>query len=297
MKIFKLLQLDSSCSSEQSLALSFGDAYLFRHNRIFRNIRRACIASGYSYNDKPDAAYLALPLSQLENIMNSGQIPYVDNVGVLQQLEKKCPHAVEWFEISENLKRNYVLHESCHAVARKFLKSDETVGGMLALMLEESYANTCELFGILDAEDQAHRIFYESNSYTTLFELRTNLKKACDEIGEPIVFQFFLFGYLHSNYLHNSFSDIDFLAVQKLAEGLAGRQLPAAQIKTVRSLVKVCFTLDLDFRTTTTGLHLKLSQVSPALSSKNSYAGVLAEKSELINSIQRLTQLALERNK
>jgi hypothetical protein len=263
MKLFRLLQLDSA-QVEYGLVRSFGDSFLVSHNRIYGNIRREALNCGFTFSDNPDIAYLTLPLTQLNRIMESRIIPYVDNTEVLRSLEIRCPRQIDFFEIRENLKKNHGYHESCHGIARHWLGKLTDQNSRLHLLIEESFSNSCELFGILEAEDAAHRIFYEMNSYTSLFDIRTNLKRACEELGREVMFRFFMLGYLHSNHLFSSYSESDFMKTAIFVTGDSGSRLSAQQLKMVRGLVKVCFTLDFNFRTTTTGLFLKLNGI-PAL--------------------------------
>ena len=259
MKILRLLQADEALKTDISLGSNLGDAYLLKNNRIYRNLRLQSLSAGFRFSSEPNASYLALPLSQLESLMFDQVIPIHDNVSVLKQLERRCPNSIEWQEISENLKKNYLMHESCHAVARSLAKAEGLEKNTLSLLMEEAFANACELFGTLDAEDQVHRIFYDHNSYTAIFDMRSNLKKSCCEVGEETAFKFFVVGYLHANYLFSGFSDKEFQAVVSFFELPEGKAFTASQLKSLRALVKVCFTLDLNFRVTTTGLHMRLN--------------------------------------
>lgn len=297
MKILKLLEMDRACVNELSLPGCLGDSFLLKNNRIFRNVRQGCVESGFSFSDKPESSYSALPLSQLENLMKSRIIPYFNNVDVLQELENRCP-AVEWAEVSQNLKRNFVMHESCHAIAVNLDGGSKSPQSRLSILIEESFANTCELFGILDAEDAAHKIFYECNSYSAVFEMKTNLKKACAEIGKAEMFNFFMLGYLHSNFLFNSFSEKQFDSLLSLVADMSGVRLQPAQVKTLKALLKICFTLDYEFRTVTTGLHLKLSFGGRSFPGGDfSYFTELMQNHSHIDKIQRLTKLALKGEK
>ncbi len=226
--------------------------------------------------------------------MASRSIPYVDNVEVLRSIEKKIPGLVEYYEVRENLKKNFVFHESCHAVARGRLTGDDRALKKMNLLLEESYANTCELFGALEAEDSAHRIFYEANSFTALFEMRGNLKKLCNDVGAPLVFQFVMLGYLHSNFLFNSFSEKEFEKVSIYLAKINNTAISPLHLKALRVLLKVCFTLDLNFRTTTTGLHLKLSGVpDSSLVGDFSYFDTICNNGFYHRALKQLTDTAL----
>ena len=269
MKISRLLELNRQNSEPLALAQNLGDGFLLKNNPIYRNTRKAASEFGFKFSNELQADFLALPYSQLEDILEKKVIPYVDNVSVLEKVVKQTKDQVVWDEISDGFRRNYVFHESCHAVIRslsqKIIKSKaslQTLEGQqkkcLHMLLEESFANTCELLAGIEAHDQAHKIFYELNSYTFLFESRTYLKAACDSLGKDFVLKFFVLVYLHSNFLVQNLNDKQFDVILKLA---GHSKVDSKDLKNLKALSKIPFTLYLRFRTTTTALHLKLSGI------------------------------------
>lgn len=270
MKIAKLLELHNQHTNKESLAANFGDGYLLKNNRIYRNIRFAVLERGYKFSNEFNPDYLALPFGQLESILRNRLIPFADNVGVLEKLVLQMKDSVEWNDIADGIKRNYVFHEACHGVARAEFEVcmansadcshlEKQQQKVLQILLEESFANTCELLAIMDANDSAHRIFYETNSYTYLFENRTQLKTAVDEIGESVVFKLLMIAYLHSNFLKNSLDEKSFDRALHLASLGSKLELDSKYKKSLKALSKIAFTLDLRFRAVTTGFHLRLS--------------------------------------
>jgi hypothetical protein len=269
MKIAKLLELHRQNNAQQGLAKNWGDGFLLNHNRIYRNIRKSAAANGYHFSDAANANYQALPFSQLENILSKKIIPYFDNVTILDQLVKQVPGS-SWEDLSGGLKKNYIFHESCHAVARsaalEILKIPVAPFGVeslrqrtLQILLEESFANTCELIAVVDAQDAAHRIFYEWNSYTSLFEERSNIKQLMAEVGGEIVFRFLHLCYLHANFLVVKLDQKQFDQCITIATGRSRKVLEAKHVKGLKALAKIGFTLDLEFRTVTTRFHLQLN--------------------------------------
>ena len=259
MKLSKLLELHSLSSDPADLRQNFGDAYLCQNNKIFRNIRREALRRGFTFSHEQNDAYQALPLSQLSEILSTKKIPYLDNVSVLKKIESRLPDKAEWGDLRDNLRKNFLFHESCHAVARELLQPLPKGDLELQMLMEESFANTCELLAVVDAGDLPHRIFLEWNSYTALFEAQNNLRSALEEIGRSEFFTLMFFGYLHSNFLFDSFEDAQFNRIAKLAVPM---NLNAKQLKTARVLLKICFTLDKNFKEVTTGFYLKLNGVS-----------------------------------
>lgn len=269
MKISQLLRSHDDPNEELALPRNFGDAYLCRHNRIFRAVRASALNAGYAFSAEPGAAYLALPLSQLAAVLAEKRIPYTDNVGVLKQIETRLPGQVQWAQVCAGFKKNFVFHESCHAVARAIAekiwlggKDGVSADQLPRLLLEEAFANTCEFLGIMDAEDKAHEIFYEWNSYTALSESRPHLQRAAAEAGRERLARVILVGYLHANYLFDELDDGQFTRVLRWA---GFREMPPPPLrKNLRALARTCFTLDDEFRNVTTGLYLRLNGVDSA---------------------------------
>jgi hypothetical protein len=279
MKISKLLEIHDSVKIAGNLTNNIGDAYLCLKNPIYNIIRKQTLQAGFVFSSEQNVFYESLPLSQLSNILKVKKIPYANNVDVLRSLEEKISNTANVSDIILNLKKNFLFHESCHAFARSYSMLSDNSDLALNMLIEESFANTCELLGVIYAEDAAHRFFYELNSYTALFEMKTNLKKACDEMGIEIVATVIFFGYLQSNLLLNSFDEYQFNKIIELAENKNFKKISQAQIKVLKSLVRLCFTLDEEFRRVTTGFYLKLSGLELNINKANYIEKIISTKS------------------
>ncbi len=274
MKLNQLLQSHGAFEQAEGLPGNLGDGYLLTHNRIYKNIRKAAKDLHYKFVDQPDNFYQALPLSQLDNLMAKKTIPYTDNVSVLEHLETTAPGRFYWDDVTDNLKKNYLFHESCHAVAKDLTRqfknekdpADDLANRILSILLEESFANTCELLGVAEAKDQTHRIFYEQNSYICMFSDRTLIHSALLEIGDTRVFMFFVLAYLHSNFLHQSLDEHALarilILLQKSSNPTSTRPLEPKQIKALKALGKIAFQLNPRFREVTTGFYLRLNGIN-----------------------------------
>ncbi len=257
MKISRLLELDTN-QNKSSLNDSFGDSYLLQNNLIFSNIRKATLNIGYSYSSDQNVNYLALPLSQLSEILKEKIIPYFNNKKVLLNIEQKAPAEINWADIEDQYKKNYVFHESCHAVARHLtdlylnFKTNEHM--ILKNYLEESFANTCELLALAESSDPAHRIFLECNSYCGLFEERTHIKNAIKSIGFNVVFKFIFLSYLHANFLKPHLVDKDLSHVLNFIQ----QKINESDLKTLKALSKHCFKMNPQFRQVTSLFYLKI---------------------------------------
>lgn len=269
MKLKHLWTQHQKFAAPDGLSENFGDNYLLAHNQIYRNIRRLCRQRGFSFSSDPNPLYLALPLSQLDSILSKKVIPYHDNTTVIHQLLDRLPENIFWDDISDNLKGNHAFHEACHAVARSLTQNHYQSDNLrtpsnfqkftLIRLLEESFANACELLAVIDASDSTHRIFFELNSYICMFEDRTRLKMAMADLGQPFLMMFMMFSYLHANFLTPQLTDQKFEKLLSLIHKNLPTPLTGPQKKTLRSLSKIAFELNLRFRMVTTSLYLRLS--------------------------------------
>ena len=295
VKISKLLELHSSENS--GLEKSLGDSYLLKYNRIYRNIRQASLDAGFSFSHKNTEDYLALSLSQLENILNTKCIPYFDNVSALQKLEAQHPQVGTWDDIFENLRRNFHFHESCHAVARSLQITEfkNLNDEILLRLIEESYANTCEMLAVIDSEKTGDRIFLEINSYTALFELKELIEHLRASLGFEKLFSVVMLGYLHSNHLHNNLKEPllkEILLATGCNEVIGG---DSSIQKNLKELLKYCFYLDENFKQVATGFYIKLStrtQSQINLKDKN-YFSEISKNAGYLNFIKKLSQIAV----
>ena len=295
MKISKLLELHFS--EKSGLEKSFGDSYLLAQNRIFKNIRNSALKSGFVYSHINNDNYLALSLSQLENILTTKTIPYFDNVSALVKLEKQHPQIGRWEDIFENLRRNFHFHESCHAVARtlqtsEYKKLDDEI---LLRLIEESYANTCEMLAVIDTHKMADSIFFEINSYTALFELKDLIQDLAHVLSFEKLFSIVLLTYLHANHLHNSLKDNLFneiLVITGTKETIEHHQ--GAQ-KKLKELLKYCFYLDENFRQVATNFYIKLStkNTSHLKLKEKSYFTEISKNEDYFLFIKKLSQIAV----
>jgi hypothetical protein len=251
VKLSKVLGIQSQSKSD---LLILGDGYLLNQSPIYRRIREDALNLGFTFSTNKDTQYEALPMSQLESVIESRVIPYVDNVSPLQKLNQQTNGQLNWEHVADNLRPNYIFHESCHAVARsKTGPSDQLKKTVVKILLEESFANTCEFLAIADANEPIHRIFLDMNSYFTVYEDRTHLKKAISQYGFESMYQFMLLCYLYSNFLNEFLSDSEFSKII----ALAGFQVQPDK-KVLKSLAKYAFELNPSFRYNTTELYFRM---------------------------------------
>jgi len=263
---------------EQGLPVSFGDGYLMAHNRYFRQIRNAALKIGFRPSSAQNQAYEAFPLLHLEDLLLAKTLPYSNNFAAFKALPKLQLEALTWDDVDGNLKQNFVFHEAAHGAIRTL--ADRLLGPyklesqtlpsqrkfVLRMLIEESFANTCELMAIVDLEDSVHRCFFELNSYMNNFEQRTHLKNALESIGESKVIRFLFLAYLQSNFLRSGIDDSQFRLMIQIVENTAADFSPGfskdpKNLKTLRALAKVAFQLSERFRVQTTAFHLRLAGI------------------------------------
>tara|TARA_B110001454_G_scaffold219202_1_gene251980 strand:+ start:70004 stop:70906 length:903 start_codon:yes stop_codon:yes gene_type:complete len=294
MKIARLLELHQQNQTDLSLPKNLGDGFLLKNNSLYRAVRTMATQLDFKYTDQVDSKYLALPLSQLEIVLKNKTVPYVDNVNVLVDIEAQIKNITTWDDVTDNLKQNHVFHESCHAISRSisntiFKDETDSDSAILRLLVEESFSNTCELLGIVDAEDMAHRIFYELNSYIFMYNDRSQLKRLVAEIGQSSAIKFLIGSYLFSNFLHEKIKDSDFAQLLKMLELY---QHPISVQKMMRSVSKIAFELNPRFRWVTTTFYLRLygMNVSPESLGKIDFLKIMMLDNRFLSLIDELSQ-------
>jgi len=268
MTIRRLMELHDQFAS-QGLPESFGDGYLMSHNEMYNKVRTEALKKDYRFSKENDVFYETFPLLQLEYLLSKKTFYYSNNVLALKSLSRTQLSVLDWEDIDGNLKRNFVFHEACHGIVREFTREhlealappsglDSQRRFTLRMLLEESFANTCELLGGMYAGDAAHRVFYEMNSYICEFESRTYLKKTKDDIGTEKLGLFFVLSYLHSNFLCERINES---ALQEILQMCQLADVSMASVKNLRALSKIVFNLSERFRYQTTRFHLRLAGI------------------------------------
>jgi hypothetical protein len=240
-KLATLVDLDKMrpgpAQSDVVLADVFGDQALYQTNRMFRIIRNRAVEAGYRFSANTNSLYDALPLTQLEVIHKTKTIPYTPNRAAIQYVLDRADQST-WEEIADGFRS----------------------------LMEESFANTCELLGIIDCTSPQLVSFYEANSYTALIETRHDLIQLQKEVGEEGFFRFIHLCYLQSCFLRHDLSERDFKQTLSFAKLEIG---DARLRKRLKSISHIAFTLDQRFREVTTRLHLRINGLRTDLDTLN----------------------------
>lgn len=288
MKLTALLQKHESTKAS-GLLLSLGDGYLVLNNSVYGAVRKKVQTLDFNFSSSPTLAYLAFPMSQLENLLAAKTIYFQDNTSILSELDQKIPQQISWDHIGGNLKPNYVFHESCHAIARTvssrlgLAANKDQKTKLTAMLLEESFANTCEFLAIAEAQDATHMTFLETNSFFTRFDDRTHLKNLIQDVGLKKICRFMLFAYLHSNFLNEHFTPQQFLRVSKLT----------FEHKALKALSKNAFELSPGFRFNTTEFYLRLNGINANVLDALAfdYLTIIEQNPAFLKMIDELTEI------
>lgn len=154
---------------------------------------------------------MVLLLSQLWFILNSCWIFYFNNVSVLQEIEKIIFGQIEWGEIRDNLKKNFLFYEFCYVVVYGLVEGLLDIVLLLNFLIEELFVNICEFIGVVGMLDVVYKIFYEWNSYMVLYENRCNFEVVMQDIGLVFVVCWILLLYLYVNFLFDQFIEDQFI--------------------------------------------------------------------------------------
>lgn len=259
MKLNQVLEQHKLFSKETGLENNLGDGFLYHTNKIYRAIRKNVHSLNYSFSQEKNDHFIVLPFAQLNHIFTTKTIVLVDNVSVLKAIDPSVQKIIDWDEIEIGYRRNYLFHESCHTVAHEIFKKNPMNHPMIQLLLEEAFANTCELFGMAEAQTIVHQIFYGANSYSVAFEDIPDLNQSIQSLGFNDSFKFTVLAYLHSNFLFSRFSVADFKHVSSF---VFKRELSKKEINQAAFLSQMAFSLDEHFKKVTRSLHFKLHQYS-----------------------------------
>ena len=289
MRLSQVLKLHANHAASTQIPLCLGDGYLCQKSSLYLKIRSKTIQLGFKYSSLPSVSYQAFPMGELESLMTHKTIPYVDNSTALVSINDKCNGQLDWNHVVDNLKANYHFHESCHAVARSLKPENmtQTKDQVMAMIIEESFANTCEFLLIADAQDLIHRLFLEKISYFTVFEDRTTLKKMIEKYSLACLFELMIYGYILSHFFQENINEQDF---KRLLETC--RFPKECDVKILKSLIKNAFSLNPRFRETTTEMYFKLNGLSGRTTDILNFDPLqhIQSSPELKNMIRQLTQ-------
>lgn len=196
-----------------------GDPYLLAHNQIYRNIRQYVVASGFHFTNQRFADHHSFPLLALESVLREKTIPYIDNVSILKKVVSKNK-ALRFDKRIPLVGSNAVMHESAHACARSIIETLLPLSNKktnrqsferdwaLNLLIEESFANACDLAVWLGISKPLDHFFLKTNSYLDGSELFRKNKWLKNHFH--FYFKLLILVFLYLNFLYDSISKKEF---------------------------------------------------------------------------------------
>ena len=243
----------------------FGDGYLLRHGKYYRNIRRSLLQRGYRLTSKDTTFYAIQPLLSLDQILVSKRIPYFRNAEGMRFVLNRRPQMTS--EFISCFKRNYVVHEGAHCLAYSILPPnlrDVFVNqDICGLLLQETYASVCEIFCALEAESETHEIFIRQNTYDLLSPKELlELRRAHELMGSWELFKFLMCAYFYSNSLYLEVDDED---LKVILEKICLLEPSKRQFLFFKKVFHNSLNLSPEFSVTTASLYLKYLGVKKSL--------------------------------
>jgi hypothetical protein len=289
IKLIKILDQHNNFSTKNANAIldNLGDGFLLEHNKFYKIVRDRIWLLGYTFSNEYNNQFIVLPFTQLEEIFLSQKILLLDNVTVLKNINLKALHLIEWSEIEIGFRKNYIFHESCHVIGREIISNSTKQPDLLKLLLEESFANACEFFGMCEANSEVHKIFYESNSYATNFSDQSKIQ---NKFGAEKVFKFTILSYLHSNFLNFSYTKSE---IKLVTDFVFGEKLTSSDVQQLQFVAQVAFSLDDNFKQLTRQLHFKLNGLDEAdfIQLKQNYLDQVIKSKLLANTLDSLVKV------
>lgn len=260
LQISDILTMHESYTAEQSCGDILGDAFLMRSNPLYKNIKAFALGIGCKYVEAWPQ-YMLMPFYELNKIVATKTIPYVPSRRVLEEVERQRPGVLNSQDLQ--IPESYHLHEAAHVIADHLFQKFEPVKTreekILKSLLCESFANTVDALACLPADNDMHLFFLKQNCYMyprkSYIDMLSRLVKS---VGPRCTFMLTLMAYLHSNFLHKSFSKSDMKTW--IDRSGAGADLGAngKVTKDCEALVRMAEKLDPQFRISTTQVYLKL---------------------------------------
>jgi hypothetical protein len=201
--------------------LNIGDAFLYRHHRLYRNLRDAFWDRGYRFTTKDFCFLFEVPLFALDGMLRERCVPVRDTVSPLRDLARRFPQA-ELDDLSFNVELgypiNHILHHSTHCVADQVTAETMGVHGrtsleVLRILLCEAFGNAIDLLSNIDA----HKVGEEGRSLFIMNSLVVKTPEECapyeeliERVGWKVAVQVVALFYLFRNLLAESI-DASFL--------------------------------------------------------------------------------------
>jgi hypothetical protein len=218
-KLLNLVAAHEQFMHATLLKKNFGDGYLYVHNPVFAGVRDLFLKYKFFFRSEKKPRYQKVfPLMELHDMLESKEVPFLDNYTPLKKIELRRSGVFDFDEISM-FELNYLLHESSHCIAHAVLskripeKPNVALKKVtfLKLLLGESFAMTMEVLGGCYVQSEIEDILYRCNTYTYITPNSfSKIKLALNVYGVRRMTSLLLLSYFYSNLLFTSVSKSEF---------------------------------------------------------------------------------------
>ena len=193
VKLSEVVERHKMFNNLTDLKLNVCDGYLYRANRLFRDVRDCAKIMGVKYTQDDPFHYNKFWLLSLPEIVKQKLVPYSDNVTRLIEAESLRPGRFEFMELFPVT--NFVYHETNHLIADIFLNEDffrqvkfkdEGQKQVLKVHLCESFAVAQDLFGTLYCNSFFDRDVF---GFTTNFHRKSHQTALLEPILDVLDYQ------------------------------------------------------------------------------------------------------------
>lgn len=267
IRLQELIDWQHRCHGKSRLAESVGDGFLYLNNPFFRRIREAALGAGFRFTLEDEHAYFGFPLIHLDTILASRRLPFRPSFTALEHLEKRRPGFFTLADLQKNRPSpNYLLHESAHAVAFRYLfgrPRDVPLAlseprALVRLMLGEAFAMSAEYFAACAVQGPLHSWFFSISSYRHRTPKKKAVGELLDEHGFDFVGRSVLLAFLYNNFLVERLDPRQLAKVAHQADPCVARKLKPPQMRRLGATLNGLMVMSPEFRYDTARLFLTM---------------------------------------
>ena len=226
-RLSDVLALHDKYASRHAVKRVLGDAFLYRRNPVFRNVRDATLRAGFTYAAAGADRYYGWPLMALDLTLQRRVVPFVDNVSQLRELERRRPaHFLLSDLTAYGPALNPLLHESSHCLAFDQLdyqitaKRPTSRAKLLKIQLAEAFALSVErASGIFVREEPVDLYLHGVNTHVShVSRARDPMRELHELHGLEGAFRIALASYLYTSFLYAELRDVEIDRIRAFAK-------------------------------------------------------------------------------
>lgn len=293
----EVIALHLQYQAPNSLKGNIGDGFLYATNPYFKNVRDEYLKRGFSFTTKNIGHYFTLPMMALDDLLQAGSIPYLDNFAWLIALEKRAPGRFTLTEVDVcGPKYNYLFHESAHFIAHSIFfgrkpmhRISKNSDSLLKILIGEAFANSVEcMSGIFCPKGiGSYFLFVNCHFRASIADIEM-MRQGTKAFGFEAATRIVLAAFLYSNFMYENLGKKEMDLVFKFS-GLAKKD------PLIMAMAHMGFQLNKQFRSTTTPLHLMKvgfdSNIGKMLSFDPLARLLHRDNAALLRKVHQLTQI------